>query len=201
MALGVRDVPAMERSNDAVAAMLQEYADLLAISGGDPFKGRAYEKAARTVAGYEGDVGSLDERGLDAIPGIGSSLAAKIAEFSRTGSVDELETLRARRNFFQGRPITGDDIKDVYRLGPTGQEMQQRDWATPLSCLGVLLLNATDAPIHFALPDRLARIPMRVVVDTGSSARQDQPAVDPHELSPRSFAVLRAERPGGAGSA
>jgi DNA polymerase (family 10) len=36
----------MARSNDAVAEMLQEFADLLGISGGDPFKVRAYEKAA-----------------------------------------------------------------------------------------------------------------------------------------------------------
>jgi DNA polymerase/3'-5' exonuclease PolX len=94
--VGGSDAPAVGRSNDAVAAMLQEFADLLAISGGDPFRVRAYGRAARTVAGCEGDVGLLDERELDAMPGIGSHLAAKIAEFCRTGSVDELDALRAR---------------------------------------------------------------------------------------------------------
>ena len=40
------------RSNDAAAEALQELADLIAISGGDPYRVRAYEKAARSVAGY-----------------------------------------------------------------------------------------------------------------------------------------------------
>ena len=86
----------MPRSNDAAAEMLQEFADLLAISGGDPFKVRAYEKAAQAVAGYSKDVTDLDEKGLDAIPSVGSHLARKIVEFLRTGTVEELEELRAR---------------------------------------------------------------------------------------------------------
>ena len=40
------------RSNDVAAEGVQELADLLAISGGDPYRVRAYEKAARSVAGY-----------------------------------------------------------------------------------------------------------------------------------------------------
>jgi DNA polymerase (family 10) len=86
----------MPRSNDAVAEMLQEFADLLAISGNEPFKVRAYEKAARAVAGYPADVAKLDEKGLDAIPSVGEHLARKIVEFLHTGSVEELEDLRAR---------------------------------------------------------------------------------------------------------
>jgi DNA polymerase (family 10) len=34
--------------------MLQEFAELLAISGGEAFKVRAYEKAAQSVAGVCG---------------------------------------------------------------------------------------------------------------------------------------------------
>jgi DNA polymerase (family 10) len=40
----------MASSNEAVAALLREYAELLAITGGDPFRARNYEKAARAVA-------------------------------------------------------------------------------------------------------------------------------------------------------
>lgn len=76
--------------------MLEEFAELLAISGGDPFKVRAYEKAARAVAGYHLDVADLDQKGLDDIPSVGSHLAAKIVEFRTTGSVEELDDLRAR---------------------------------------------------------------------------------------------------------
>ena len=50
----------MARANETVAALLQEYADLLAITGGDAFKPRVYEKAARAVAGHSVDVTGLD---------------------------------------------------------------------------------------------------------------------------------------------
>lgn len=76
--------------------MLEEFAELLAISGNEPFKARAYEKAGRAVAGYPIDVADLDEQSLDAIPSVGSHLARKIVEFLSTGAVEELDELRAR---------------------------------------------------------------------------------------------------------
>lgn len=84
----------MARSNEEVAALLQEYSDLISISGGDPFKARAYEKAARSVAGYHGDVQGLDLKGLGRIPNVGKSIAEKILEHFRTGTFQALEELR-----------------------------------------------------------------------------------------------------------
>ena len=40
-------------SNETVAALLQEYSDLLAITGADAFKPRVYEKAARAVRFFQ----------------------------------------------------------------------------------------------------------------------------------------------------
>jgi len=85
----------MPQANEIVAALLQEYADLLQISGGDPFRARNYEKAAKSVAGYGGDVDLLDEPALRKIPGVGGSIATKIIQFQRTGTFTELEDLRA----------------------------------------------------------------------------------------------------------
>src|SRR5215467_3007360 len=85
----------MPRANEIVAELLQEYADLLQISGGDPFRARNYEKAAKSVAGYSGDVDVLNEAALRKIPGVGSSIATKIIQFQRTGTFAELEDLRA----------------------------------------------------------------------------------------------------------
>jgi DNA polymerase (family 10) len=85
----------MPRANDEVAELLQEYADLVSISGGDPFKARAYEKAARSVGGYHGDVATLDERALGKIPNVGKSIAVKIREYLETGAIQALEELRA----------------------------------------------------------------------------------------------------------
>ncbi len=85
----------MPRANDEVAEMLQEYADLLQITGGDAFRARNYEKAAKSVAGYSGDVAQLDEAGLQRIPGVGKSIATKIAQFQATGTLSQLDELRA----------------------------------------------------------------------------------------------------------
>ena len=84
------------RVNDEVAALLAEYADLTAITGGDAFRVRTYEKAARSVAGYPQDIGPLDAKGLRQIPNVGASIAAKIEEYLHTGAIHQLEALRAK---------------------------------------------------------------------------------------------------------
>jgi DNA polymerase (family 10) len=86
----------MARTNDVVAALLREYAELLAITGGDPFRARNYEKAAKAVGGYAGDIDGLAEAALTAIPGVGKSIAAKIAEYQAAGAIAALEELRGK---------------------------------------------------------------------------------------------------------
>jgi DNA polymerase (family 10) len=84
----------MPRTNDVAEALLQEYADLMAISGGDAFRVRTYEKAARAVGGYHADLSTLDEKGLQGIPSVGGSTAKKIQEILETGTFHQLEELR-----------------------------------------------------------------------------------------------------------
>ncbi|MFD8861393.1 DNA polymerase/3'-5' exonuclease PolX [Streptomyces vinaceus] len=85
----------MARANEKVEALLQEYADLIAISGGDSFKARAYEKAARAIGGHPADVAGLDVKGLREIPNVGRSIAEKIVEYLGTGHVPDIEARRA----------------------------------------------------------------------------------------------------------
>ncbi|HYV01756.1 MAG TPA: helix-hairpin-helix domain-containing protein, partial [Actinomycetota bacterium] len=84
----------MARANELVEALLQEYADLMAISGGDPFRVRTYEKAARSVGGYHTDLSSLDDAGILAVPGVGKSIVGKVREILDTGTFEGLERLR-----------------------------------------------------------------------------------------------------------
>ena len=84
----------MPRANEVVEALIQEYADLLALSDGDPFRVRNYEKAARSIGGYHADVSNLDAKGLVAIPNVGSSIAQKIQEMLDRGSFAALDELR-----------------------------------------------------------------------------------------------------------
>ncbi|MFE0686906.1 DNA polymerase/3'-5' exonuclease PolX [Streptomyces xiamenensis] len=85
----------MARPNEEVEALLDEYADLLAITGGDAFKARAYEKAARAIGGYHTDISRLDGKGLREIPGVGKSIADKVEEYLRTGHMKTVDERRA----------------------------------------------------------------------------------------------------------
>lgn len=86
----------MARPNAEVEALLREYADLVAITGGDAFRARAYEKAARAIGGYPADISALDAEGLRQIPNVGRSIADKVAEYLRTGTMAVVEERRAR---------------------------------------------------------------------------------------------------------
>ncbi|MFE0331438.1 DNA polymerase/3'-5' exonuclease PolX [Streptomyces sp. NPDC003753] len=86
----------MARANEEVEALLQEYADLVAITGGDAFKVRAYEKAARAIGGHPADISHLDADGLRDIPNVGRSIAEKVIEYLRTGTVAVVEERRAK---------------------------------------------------------------------------------------------------------
>ncbi|MCF6524587.1 DNA polymerase/3'-5' exonuclease PolX [Streptomyces sp. JJ36] len=84
------------RANKDVEALLKEYADLLLITGGDAFKARAYEKAARAIGGHHADVAGLDAAGLRDIPGVGRSIADKVDAYLRTGTLPAVEEARGR---------------------------------------------------------------------------------------------------------
>ena len=84
----------MAKTNEEVAALLTEYADITAITGGDAFRVRTYERAARSVAGYPHDLATMDAASLRRIPNVGASIATKIEEYLRTGAIQQLEELR-----------------------------------------------------------------------------------------------------------
>jgi histidinol phosphatase-like PHP family hydrolase/predicted flap endonuclease-1-like 5' DNA nuclease len=86
----------MASANQEAAALLREYAELLGLTGGDPFRARNYERAAKSVAGYPADLAALPDKALTTIDGVGPSIAAKITEVRKTGSFKALEELRAK---------------------------------------------------------------------------------------------------------
>jgi glycogen operon protein len=51
----------------------------------------------------------------------------------------QAEPVFRRRHFFQGRPIVGADIKDLYWLNRDGGEMSLADWNTDARCIGMVL--------------------------------------------------------------
>jgi len=81
--------------NADVAAAFEEMAELLAIRGENPFRIRAYERAAQVIRGWSQPLSALHgTQALDDLPGIGPDLAGKISELLHTGRMRALSQLR-----------------------------------------------------------------------------------------------------------
>ncbi len=82
-------------NNLDVAYAFYEIADLLELKGEDPFKVRAYRKAAEAVELIPEEIEEVARQGrLLAIPGIGKATSEKIKELLTTGQIEYLEELR-----------------------------------------------------------------------------------------------------------
>lgn len=84
--------------NADVAEIFYRLAELLEIEGANPFRIRAYRRAAATIEDLAEPAAVLLARGQDLadLPGIGQDLAGKIAEICRTGRLQLLEEVEAR---------------------------------------------------------------------------------------------------------
>ena len=80
--------------NQEVAKIFNDIADLLDIKGGNPFRIRAYRRAALNIESFAKDVAETPAKELMEVPGIGQDLAGKIEEFVRTGKVQSYEDLK-----------------------------------------------------------------------------------------------------------
>jgi len=80
-----------------IARTLQEVAELLQLTNANTFKVRAYENAARALSGIGEDFDAMLAAGtLDEIPGVGSSIAEKVATLATTGRLPYLDELRSQ---------------------------------------------------------------------------------------------------------
>ena len=77
-----------------IAALFNQMADLLEFRGENPFRIRAYRKAAQNLEGITEDLEHLNQEDrLTEIPGIGHDLANKIREYLQHGAVREIEQI------------------------------------------------------------------------------------------------------------
>lgn len=85
-------------SNRDVIAALYELAQLTTLEEGSSqsFKVRAYEAALHAIEGVPSEIGGWTQKELEALKGIGPSIAKKIREYVESGSIHKLEELRAR---------------------------------------------------------------------------------------------------------
>jgi glycogen operon protein len=121
-----------------------------------------------------------------------------------------------RRNFFQGRPIRGEEVRDVHWLTPAGVEMTDDDWNRwYIKCLGMrleghmvdevdekgrpivgdtllVLFNSHHAAIPFRLPDHGPDEFWEPLLDTAQKPIHKRlHANELYSLQGRSMALLR----------
>ncbi|MGL9621342.1 PHP domain-containing protein [Bradyrhizobium sp. U531] len=78
-----------------VASLLREYAQRTALRGGNPYRAKAYSRAADSLAALAVPLDLLTaEDRLTEIPGVGDAIADIIAKIYKTGSHPSLEKLR-----------------------------------------------------------------------------------------------------------
>lgn len=86
------------RSNAWIAARLRQAATLLAAQGANPFRISAYRRAADAIERLAADIRDVAEAdghaALEAIPGVGPSIAGAVAEMLSTGRWGFLERLK-----------------------------------------------------------------------------------------------------------
>lgn len=81
--------------NRDVAGLLDDIADLLELKGDSAYRIAAYREAGRRIDSMVQDVAELWKQGrLEKIPGVGTSIAAKIDEYLRTGDLNYFEDLK-----------------------------------------------------------------------------------------------------------
>jgi DNA polymerase (family 10) len=80
--------------NQEIARIFNDIADLLEIKGENPFRIRAYRRAAQNIEGLAKDVAEISKDDLLTVPGIGQDLAGKVEEYVRTGKLQFYEDLK-----------------------------------------------------------------------------------------------------------
>jgi DNA polymerase (family 10) len=85
----------MQDNNQRLTALFRSMADLLSAQRANPYRVRAYRRAADALQALEEDVATVAQRqGLEEIDGIGADLSKKIEEFLETGTIRAYEELK-----------------------------------------------------------------------------------------------------------
>lgn len=165
-------------TNVEIARIFQAIAEILAIQSENPFRIRAYERAAVTIEGLPQELSDVYKAGgvkaLRAIPGIGEDLAAKIVELTDTRRLKYYEDLKRKvpkglldvmavegmgpkRTKFVWEEFQVRSLIDLEKLCRSGKLAKVRGWgpqsvANILQAIDMLRKFGERMPIGKALP-------------------------------------------------
>ncbi len=136
-------------NNAHIAKAFNKIASILTLQDENPFRIRAYEKAALTIESLSEDLEMVHSRlgmdGLTALPGIGDDLAAKIEELLTTGKLKflkdlekkvpegvllmmEVEGLGPKRVKFLWQKFKITSIDELEKLAKSGELDTEKGW-------------------------------------------------------------------------
>ncbi|OGC78938.1 MAG: hypothetical protein A2145_06760 [candidate division Zixibacteria bacterium RBG_16_40_9] len=104
-------------TNQQIAKILEEIADILEIQGEIVFKVRAYQKAVETVSNLTKEISTMMEEELRELPGIGEAIAKKVHTLATTGKLDYYEELKKS----EFAPLV--DLLQIPSVGPKHARM------------------------------------------------------------------------------
>lgn len=188
----------MAWANEDLRRQFEEIAELMELVEEDPYRIRAYQRAADAIAAARVDLSQLDRSELTSVKGIGDSTAKKIAQYLDEGRIDLLEELRGKV------PAGVRELTRVPGLGPKTAMLIHRE-------LGVdsvdALERAIDAEQLRTLPGLGAKMEekLRHAIERLRAKSDDRiPAADAlpiaEELCERLAGLEAAERVAYAGS-
>jgi DNA polymerase (family 10) len=101
---------------------LEELADYTEMEDDQPYRSRAYRRAAQTIDSLEENIEEVAEKGaLKEIPGIGDAIEKKVVEIIQTGKLQSLEKLK------QKNPIDVTSLTKVEGIGPKTVKMLYKE--------------------------------------------------------------------------
>src|SRR5687767_1862114 len=78
-----------------VVRLLREYAQRAALRGGNPYRSRAYARAADALAALPGSLERyIQEDRLQEVPGVGNAISDIVTKLYQTGTHPSLESMR-----------------------------------------------------------------------------------------------------------
>jgi len=118
--------------NDGIAQVLQETADLLELTGGNPHRARAFSRASRSVGGLEQPVAERLRAGtLTEVSGIGEAMADHVAAIVQNGSFELRDELLS---------AVPPGLMDVMQVQGLGTKRTRRLWTE----LGITSLDELE---------------------------------------------------------
>lgn len=108
-----------------ISKLLREFSQRLELRGGNPFRARAYRRAAENIALIPVPIEKLiAEERLQEIPGVGGAIAALIMELYRTGTHAGLEAMRQEfpagaLEMLQIPGLRAERVRKLHELGIT----------------------------------------------------------------------------------